>query len=69
MAKLQGFCKIEVEYLCNLKAYLGLHGAKRVKVDIYWSKKNMREGKGLECQKKKKGGLEKEGRERESTWA
>jgi hypothetical protein len=31
LAKLQGFCKIEVEYLCNLKAYLGLHGAKRVK--------------------------------------
>lgn len=75
MAKLQGFCKIEVEYLCNLKAYLGLHGAKRVKLDNYWSKKNMREekedgiGARMPKKKKKKGDLEKEGRERESpTW-
>lgn len=77
LAKLQGFCKMEVEYLCNLKAYLGLHFAKNVKIGPrrMWEKEKRKDGIGLERQQKNKNKIKKEGgprkgRQKESpTWA
>lgn len=40
--KLQGFCKMEVEYLCSFNAYLGLQCAKGEKLDKNQSMKNTR---------------------------
>lgn len=40
--KLQGFCNMEVEYLCSFNAYLGLQCAKGEKLDKNQSKKNTR---------------------------
>jgi len=40
--KLQGFCNMEVEYLCSFNAYLGLQCAKGEKLDKNQSMKNTR---------------------------
>jgi len=67
--KLQGFCNMEVEYLCSFNAYLGLQCAKGEKLDKNQSMKNTRGKRNRDVMGtrmvKKKGNQGKEARERE----
>lgn len=66
--KLQGFCKMEVEYLCSFNAYLGLRCAKGEKLDKNQSMKNTRGKRNrdvMETRMVKKGNQGKEAKERE----